>query len=520
MLTTKSILDELKGYNILSSSLKQDVKVNSVTIMLPNMNKFVDGIIYICKLSSFYTINPVEGKSTFFVIKDINDDTDLNRYNNVAIFGNETDLFKLFSDILMQIQITWRISEANVLVSQCIFEKNDITTMLQIVADLLGNPIFLQDSSTKLIANSDISDILLTNDEIIENILKHGFITADLFEKYNYKKLLGLIEQHPKSFVIESPCKEKARRIIARIKVKNRYLGWIVIPFIKKPFQEGDCEIMDILSNALSVVLENNDIISAATSHENLLLEMLTENFHLENEFKKRLSGFGWNLKDKYFILTISHKQQNIDSERNYYSIMMLAHKNQLRLLLPDVKCVFYENKLVMLFETEDSRKFETRIYSYLESNKLIGSLSIFFTNIQEIKLFYKQTSDILELGIKLHKKDVIFYHNNMYIYQMILELKKNVPLRSYCLTQLIDVLRYDQIYNTKYFSTIREYLNTRNISTTAIILNIHRNTMLYRIKKFTELTSLSLDSGGDIYNLWLSYKIMETFPEDFESMF
>lgn len=515
MLTIQSILNRLTGYNVLLHSFGQDVNVNSVAIAQDNIN-YLDEVIYLCSKAFFLNTMPDNINAIYFIVSDEEEILGLNDYKNIVILGQDTNILKLFSDIMDQIKVAWRICEANMSISKCIYEKTDITHILQLAADILGNPIFLQDTSTKLLANSDISDLSLSGDEIIKAVLNNGYVTADLFQKYNYTRLLNLIEQQPNAFIIESPCREKASRIIVRLKVNNRYFGWVVMPSVRKSFSGGDIEIMNDLSSALSIVLENSSTISAATCHENIFLEMLMDNISSENELKTRALGFGWNLKDKYFLLTIAHKQQSTNGEHDYHSILMLAHKNQLRLLIPEVKCVIYENKLVMLLETEDSKKFEARIYNYLEANKLIGSLSMFFTDIMELKLHYKLTSDILRIGIKLKKTDIIFQYYDMHVYQFLDELKKSSPLKTYCLPKLLDLLHYDYIYNTEYTLTIREYLNTRNIVASADKLNIHRNTMQYRLKKITELTGLNLDSGEDLYYIWLSYKILDLFPDDF----
>ena len=48
----------------------------------------------------------------------------------------------------------------------------------------------------------------------------------------------------------------------------------------------------------------------------------------------------------------------------------------------------------------------------------------------------------------------------------------------------------------------------------TAEHLNIHRNTLIYRLDKFKELTNLDLSEGDDIYKLWLSFLILEVSPD------
>ncbi|WP_416386792.1 helix-turn-helix domain-containing protein [Blautia producta] len=70
---------------------------------------------------------------------------------------------------------------------------------------------------------------------------------------------------------------------------------------------------------------------------------------------------------------------------------------------------------------------------------------------------------------------------------------------------------RYDCRNHTELKKTLKEYLNCeRNYVKTAARLYIHRNSLLYRLKRIEELTGIDLDNEEIRLHLMLSYLLEE----------
>ena len=70
---------------------------------------------------------------------------------------------------------------------------------------------------------------------------------------------------------------------------------------------------------------------------------------------------------------------------------------------------------------------------------------------------------------------------------------------------------RYDRKNHTELKKTLKEYLNCeRNYVKTAARLYIHRNSLLYRLKRIEELTDIDLENEEIRLHLLLSYLIEE----------
>lgn len=512
MPVSEMIVDKLSDFPIIEVSIQnKDIYIHQAHILSSNIPALAPGTIYLSKLSSFYKLNIAEDSSIFFLIQE---DTDLSNViypSNYVLFDSSTDINELFNYVQSLLKSFLRITKAHVSISQALYTGVDIPDLLKIAADLIGNPIILQDSSTKLLANSDITDMDISDDEILTNLFKNGFVTSDLFKKYDYTNVLNTIKNRQEAFVLKSSYKKD--RIIRRLIVNQQYFGWVLTVCINKPFQKEDCKILDILSSALTIALEKNIKVFAANSCENLLLELLSGHPYTEKQFKSRAAGFGWHLKDCYYMMIIADRKQ-ADTPKESFVKTMMAYKNHLSLLFPTMKILFYEEKLILLFDAPNLFLVEGILLNFLQNADLVGALSNHFTNILEFKDHHEQTLNILNIGLNLKRPDIIFYYKDMYPYHVMSVLKGIDNMKYYCLPQLLKVVQYDRTYNTNYVSSIREYLKTRNIALSAKRLDIHRNTMLYRMEKFEELSGLDLRKGTDIYKLWLSYIVLDLCPE------
>ena len=65
--------------------------------------------------------------------------------------------------------------------------------------------------------------------------------------------------------------------------------------------------------------------------------------------------------------------------------------------------------------------------------------------------------------------------------------------------------------YGTELLKTLRAYLDSgESVSRTAARLQIHRNTITYRIAKCREITGLDLEDGNELFKAAFSLRLLE----------
>lgn len=130
-----------------------------------------------------------------------------------------------------------------------------------------------------------------------------------------------------------------------------------------------------------------------------------------------------------------------------------------------------------------------------------IGECTLFLSSLRPI---YIQTSSAIRLGrtFSEDKKQRIFFFDDYRSYFFV-DLAVEAAVRQHefwnlsylCTPGVIAILRYDKKYGKDLFQTLRCYLeNNCNATLCAKKLNVHRNTINYRLDLITNLLGHSLD--------------------------
>lgn len=72
-------------------------------------------------------------------------------------------------------------------------------------------------------------------------------------------------------------------------------------------------------------------------------------------------------------------------------------------------------------------------------------------------------------------------------------------------------VIEHDRVNQTEFMDTLRSYLeNQRSAQKVATLLFVHRQTIIYRIRRIRELTGLDLAESSAVAQLWLAFQAYE----------
>ncbi|WP_411732400.1 PucR family transcriptional regulator [Paeniglutamicibacter sp.] len=76
-------------------------------------------------------------------------------------------------------------------------------------------------------------------------------------------------------------------------------------------------------------------------------------------------------------------------------------------------------------------------------------------------------------------------------------------------------VIEHDRTNQAEFLATLRSYLeNQRSAQKVAALLFVHRQTIIYRIRKISELTGLDLAETSSVAQLWLAFQVHEAMGQ------
>lgn len=131
------------------------------------------------------------------------------------------------------------------------------------------------------------------------------------------------------------------------------------------------------------------------------------------------------------------------------------------------------------------------------------------------IKIFHKSYTDA-KMALDICRQQSGPGHRGTYanagIYRVLCELDNNKEVQEIIQLTIGALIEYDKQRGLDLINTFRTYIqNKQNVSQTARSLNLHRQSLLYRLKKIEALTKRSLANTDDVFLLDLCIKLWIT---------
>ena len=131
----------------------------------------------------------------------------------------------------------------------------------------------------------------------------------------------------------------------------------------------------------------------------------------------------------------------------------------------------------------------------------------------------YREAKDAVGIANELSDHDSTTYYGDLKLYQLLLALKeRNLEhLQRFCRDALSPLVEHDQRKQSDLVRTLSGFFAANgNLAKAANDLDVHRNTLVYRLDRISELTELDLDDSDNRLILHLALKtqrVLATIP-------
>ena len=169
-----------------------------------------------------------------------------------------------------------------------------------------------------------------------------------------------------------------------------------------------------------------------------------------------------------------------------------------------------FDNHVVILADASLSDRISE--IADLCSEDVSVVISDIYSDLDKTSAAYTECLDVREISkIDNAEKDPVYvqeYKSVLFFLSSALAKDKkaweNAPL--------MRIRRYDQQNDTEYYPTLRAYLtNNMNFNQMADVLHVHKNTIVYRLQRISELFNLDLKDCGIIADLYFTLFLVES---------
>ena len=387
-----------------------------------------------------------------------------------------------------------------------LFSDSCIQNMIDKVFPAFQNPIYVFDANFDLIAaNWDEAKKYLSS--VGSQMLETRHFSETEFRIIN--KLENVHERLKKSEVPILVHHDELNydQMLCVIDTKKD-VGHIVIDGINKPFTHEDFEYLIILKKAIHQQMKKDEFIRN------------NRGFHYEYFLKDLLDGKIATAKQHYEFL----QYVNSDFKGNLYCIVVESARssctlnkqhirNEFEITFPGAKTLLYNGEIIIIIQDTSSHGWEKSDYDkaadICKKHGIFAGISNKFHDITHILSYYKQALRAIEIGIPHKNTPDLFIYETYYLDHMLHIFTQKEAPNVFCHPTLKFLFEYDKKNDTELAETLYMYLrNERNYSMTADAMFVHRNTILYRLKKIDSLVEINYDDYHERQYLTLSYEL------------
>ncbi|HWO97642.1 MAG TPA: PucR family transcriptional regulator ligand-binding domain-containing protein [Bacillus sp. (in: firmicutes)] len=227
--------------------------------------------------------------------------------------------------------------------------------------------------------------------------------------------------------------------------------------------------------------------------------------------------GFPENLKTLF-----QKRKQDDDSFEHWLDNMIRYIEEEIfyaaQSLKREVMMTYQGEKLLIFLETsvdksnENSANFldlvERRLKNLLPEVVISWGIGNYCEGVEGFSESYQNAEVALNIGRRKKGSGHRMMFENTRVDRVLLSLAQNKDMKEVIMSTIEPLVEYDDQRNMDLIGTFSAYNQCHgNVSQTARSLNLHRQSLLYRLRKIESLTGLSLIDPDDLFLLDLSIK-------------
>ena len=503
----KAIREQIEAFrpeHISSGGMEN--QIDKILPLRPDADASAQDTLYIGLSSELPARCPVN----VICVEDVPVPTDFSKpqFTNLSVLPKETHLGELYAHLLNFMLDNDRalIAASNLLSS--LAKARGLESIVAIAYKALGNPIIVNDKSWKALAIA--SDVKETDDIAWNEFLTNGALSLEIVSANIKEKLTDRIEQSETPFL----CKEvnmKYPRLFCRVAVGARPVATVAVIEYYRPFIERDYLMTAMLASAISAEMQKNKFLhyTRGLLYEEFIVDLIEGRVRNSNVIEEKVKSLNLGLKRYIHVITVSIKEFDV----TYFSVPYM--RDYLEKMIGGSKALIYNDNITMISSYSSEHEiFESdtiKLRDFLKDYKLHAGLSRAFTKLEDLKEHFGQSLEAIALGSRIDADVTIYAYDDYAIYHIAKVCAESDELKKFVHPKLQYLMDYDAEHKTSFTDSLYTYLkHSRNITNTAKALHLHRNSMIYHLKRIEEILNFSLSDNEMLLHIELSFRLME----------
>lgn len=388
-------------------------------------------------------------------------------------------------------------------------DNTEIQTIVNEATRILGNPIVVIDTQFHIAYSSTNVEV---NNELWKQTLIEEYVSDELILSMEQSQTIEKLQIETDPIEQDIPDGHKSVRVA--IFYHRKYCGFIGIYDYLKPLEEEDKEALRLVSKAIASMLHTDSsmVNDSDNSYENLLHELIVcDNYERAELVSKRNAPVAFN----GWKIVVCLGQRGNEKNMPYGRIKELMGQ-----VLYHHYSTIYENRVVIVFCAEriNARAIEHTnkiLEKYCQKYDLWAGISYEFYQQEFIHYAYLQAVCAYKHGTSNENQRVYKFADSA-LQSIAVQCTTKYPTAFFQHPAIEKLVLYDEEYNTEYLHTLEEYLcHFCNLKETAGALNIHYNTMKYRMSMIENIIECSLKDDNKLKTVLFFSSVLHHYENE-----
>ncbi len=359
--------------------------------------------------------------------------------------------------------------------------------LLESSTGVLHGHLMLADASYYILAHA-YSRKVSSRDQVIETIIERGIMELD--QILNVEKD-PQIREYSKRCYLQKTGGFHMQSSVRNLFNNGRHWGWLISA--SPNHSRGQMDIQAELGDILEQWMQRNQESQKKWEQRGVFLSILDGTYAGKDSVYYQLGLLGWQQMEEKWVYAFTEPERS------------LAMMHKVEQLSAGVQALIYDETLYAFFHGTalERQRFEHHLHRLLEQSDCRCGISPGFRDIFTLK----EQCRLAQAATEHSEAPLVSFENIALEYGLsLLKQHSGAWLLHPALAQLKE---YDAENHTEFYETFYEHLRwERSYVTTAKAMNLHRNTLLYRITRIQEITELDLDDPRVRLHLLLSFAL------------
>ena len=364
--------------------------------------------------------------------------------------------------------------------------EGSVEAVQKAASDIFESAVSVTDTSFRVLsADADPG----STEEMLEKKGDSVYVSSELLELFKEHELIRDLSLRPhETIVVDWGYFSEHPHITTGIFWGDKILGSVAVLVDSAEYTEEQHEALQACADSLAMVLHSSDFgkKSLSTDRDHFVSKLFhgsTTQQDITTAEKNRI----FRPSSRYIVLATEFIPDNVWQQTSDSSTRILY---------------FIESGITYLLASPDSKELSD-MKKWVENRGHRYGLSYPFADPLLVGHMSKQAAAALDFGIRSGQNQAEWNFPDYALDMMIGNLD---DVSAYMHPSILEIEKYDVINHTQYLDTLKEWLmHNMDYSETAKAMNLHRNSLYYRMQRIYELFDLELDDMNTDVQLYLT---------------